>query len=127
MRAARVVVVIFLGALAVLVALWGGSLAVAGAFGHSTEDLPPWFFVVFGCVLLVLSGVIAWAALMVHRDSGGPGRWSLSMLLLLVLGVAVGSITGFWLGVFVLGGLVVIATAIRSVAQHNEEDAHGGL
>jgi hypothetical protein len=120
MHAGRLLVAILFGALALLVAAWGGSLAVSGALGHRSEDLPPAFFVVFGSALLAFAGVLAWAALAVHRRPRGGAAWSLPMFLLLAGGVGVERVTGFWPLAVVLSALVVVAAALVLLSRRSE-------
>jgi hypothetical protein len=58
-----------------------------------------------------------WAALMLHRRAGGAECWSLALLLVLVLGVLVGTTTGFWLGVSLVGALMTIAAVVKAIDQ----------
>jgi hypothetical protein len=118
MRGAKALVVVLLTLLALLIGIWGGWLVVSGLLGNGTDDIAPWFFVVFGSILLVLSGAVAWAALMLHRRTGRFENWSLVLFLVLVLGVLIGVITGFWLGASVIGALMIIATVVRSIEQN---------
>jgi hypothetical protein len=118
MRGAKALVVVLLALLALLIGIWGGWLAVSGLAGRGTDDIAPWFFVVFGSILLVLAGSIAWAALMLHRRTGGFENWSLVLLLVLLLGITVGTITGFWLGVSIVGALMTVAAVVKAI-DHN--------
>jgi hypothetical protein len=120
MRVTKALVVVLLTLLALVIGAWGGWMAVSGVLGNGTEDIAPVFFVVFGSMLLVLAVAIAWVALMTHRGPGGPRRWSLMMMAVLVLGVALGMITGFWLGVLLLVGVVILATGVKPVARSSE-------
>jgi hypothetical protein len=118
MRAAKHLVVIFLGTLALLTAGWGGWLLVAGALGRRSEDLGPAFFMVIGVAFLAFAAVLAWLAFLTTRRPTSPWQRSFAMLLALVLGLALfGFVTAVWLGVVVLLGLVVAATALKSFEQ----------
>jgi len=114
MRVAKEVVVVLLAVVAGLIGIWGGGLAVSGISGDGTEDIAPVFFIVFGGVLLVLAGALAWAAVVLHRGDG-VGSWPLVMVTVLTLGVAVAAITGFWLGVYVLAGLMGVGMVLKAL------------
>ena len=120
MHAGRLLVSILFAALALLVAAWGGLLAVSGALGHGSEDLHPAFFVMFGSALLAFAGVLAWAALVVHRRPRAGAAWSLPMLLLLAAGAGVERVTGFWPLAVVLCALVVVAAALELLSRRSE-------
>jgi hypothetical protein len=115
MRTAKHLVVIFLGTLALLTAGWGGWLLVSGALGRRSEDLGPVFYVVMGVAFLALAAVLARLAFLTIRRPTSSWQRSFAMALALVLGLALfGFVTGVWLGVLVLLGLVVTATALKS-------------
>jgi hypothetical protein len=111
----RLLVIVLLSTVAVLTGIWGGWLLIDGAFGRSTEDLGPAFFMVIGGALLAVAAALGCLA---YLTAQAPGtRWQLVLVVLVgtALGFALlGVATGAWLAMVVLLGLVVAAAAFSS-------------